>query len=108
MILRRALLLLLVGICGCAVLANCTTPEVMCDMRDEQDVGVSPLGFRVHATAVSVVTQAELDSICGKKGLYGCNTGGGVFLRYQPRFKDVCSLAKFGHEMLHQVAQHKE
>ena len=87
------------------LLTGCATPEVVCNMKDAQDTSVSPLGFRV-STTVNVVSQADLDAICRKPGLLGCNTGAAIFMRERPQFSNVCSLAVLGHEVLHEVAHH--
>lgn len=102
----RVLLTTLVVICAIPLLSACTTPDVACHMRADYDMTPSAIrGFRVNE-AVSVVSQVELDEICHRKDAEGCTNGSGIFLRDAPRFSDICSLARLGHEVLHAGAQH--
>lgn len=105
--IRRALLLLLVGICG---MNACTTADVACDMKaDYSDETLAAMRGKV---LVRWEYNASLPP--GINGTTECFPGDPKFCLIKMRgnpasFHDVCGMAKEVHELHHAFgAKHKD
>lgn len=87
-----------------ALLYGCATPDVQCNMRTwyeeitpPPDDGRMYLAWHFGSTACGPATLTN-----------GCEFNQVIWLTTKPDFRDVCSLAKFGHEVAHAMGARHE
>ncbi|HEX3156735.1 MAG TPA: hypothetical protein VHV32_19050 [Candidatus Angelobacter sp.] len=93
-----SILIVLVTVYLCFFLQGCASPDVQCDMRVDYDHEV-PMASDGTVLLNWHFDRVQPPTLYGHAECIGGNCT--VYLKERASFHDVCSLARFGHEVAH-------